>query len=56
MDFISSQSVEDMCVTYWQNMKSIRQFPTELEVHEVRKFIILYSRIPTGATIIGPSR
>ena len=56
MDFISSQSVEDMYVTYWQNMKSIRQFLTELEVHKVRKLVILPPRIPSHATTIGLSR
>ena len=56
MDFISSQSVEDMYVTYWQNMKSIRQFLTELEVHKVRKLAILPPRIPSYATTIGLSR
>ena len=53
MDFISSQSVEDMYVTYWQNMKSIRQFLTELEIHKVRKLVILPSRVPSHPTNIG---
>ena len=56
MDFISSQSVEDMYVTYWQNMKSIRQFLTELEVHKARKLVILPPRVPSHPTNISLSR